>query len=649
MIRLYLLFILLCSTSLSHGQGSAEAKKLYQKGVHFLSNEQKDSSEYYFEQFLQLVHQHEPAVYAKNLIHLATLHRQALEFDAAMTYFDQVLITPTNKEDSITLVDFYSEKGLLYYDQSLYALSLLELTKSLEIAHLTKDSIGLSIAYLNTGNIFKDIQDYSMAEEYYEKSKDYASHYPYFKTKALNNLGSIFLEQGNLLLAEQYLQEALALAITNVLPTDHVDALINLAIIAVKRNQLSEAQPQFEKAVQISDSLGNLSKTLLCAVNLYHIHTLKNDSDKASYYEELSLQLVDKVSVPAAEVELYGYLNTAYAAQNDLNKAYHYLKLLLETKESIYHQQSMIQDLQLKFKLEYQQALIQLQSLEDELNTERVTKEEALVRNDRLSSQNLWIILLSLIAVVLLVAILFILMRANRKKGNYLKSLAQRSQELSQKNEEIINSKEYAHSMERLLIQQMNPHFIFNCLTTIEASIEIGEVKYAKEYLVLFSSLLRKTLDSSRVTSVPLMDEINFLKEYIDFSQLKQESQFDYQFIYDEEEVNDFVNTPPMLIQPFVENAIFHGLYHKTTGSKKLTVIVEPRENVIVWTIIDNGVGRKKTAEIKKLHPGVSHGTKITSDRILWMQNFYQQQLSIVYEDLAEGTKVTIHTPILED
>jgi nitrate/nitrite-specific signal transduction histidine kinase len=79
-----------------------------------------------------------------------------------------------------------------------------------------------------------------------------------------------------------------------------------------------------------------------------------------------------------------------------------------------------------------------------------------------------------------------------------------------------------------------------------------------------------------------------------------------------------------------------------------MSIQVEPKERVIVWTITDNGIGRKKATEIKKQHPGVSHGTKITSDRISWMQNIYQQQLSIVYEDLEEGTRVIIQTPILD-
>jgi len=87
---------------------------------------------------------------------------------------------------------------------------------------------------------------------------------------------------------------------------------------------------------------------------------------------------------------------------------------------------------------------------------------------------------------------------------------------------------------------------------------------------------------------------------------LKQGDQFSYHFSYNEEDVEDFVFTPPMLVQPFIENALIHGLYHKIDGPKELTIEIQPKQNYILWTITDNGIGRIKSQEIGKTHKGIS-------------------------------------------
>jgi sensor histidine kinase YesM len=194
----------------------------------------------------------------------------------------------------------------------------------------------------------------------------------------------------------------------------------------------------------------------------------------------------------------------------------------------------------------------------------------------------------------------------------------------------------------------MNPHFLYNALTTIEASISVGDTEFAKNYLILFSDLLRKTLDHTRKDAISLEEEIDFLTAYINLNTNKQGSQFSYEFEYNKDEVEDFVFTPPMLVQPFIENALIHGLYHKTDGEKKLTIHIQPKDDHIIWTIIDNGVGRERAKQIGKTHQGISHGIKITVDRIHWMKKRYGSNFSIQYIDLPEGTKVILKTPILD-
>lgn len=103
-----------------------------------------------------------------------------------------------------------------------------------------------------------------------------------------------------------------------------------------------------------------------------------------------------------------------------------------------------------------------------------------------------------------------------------------------------------------------------------------------------------------------------------------------------------------MLAQPFIENALVHGLYHKTSGLKQLIIQIQPQNNHILWTITANGIGRVKAKEISKTLKGISHGIKITVDRIYWMKKRYTKDFSVEYIDLEQGTEVRLKTPIID-
>jgi hypothetical protein len=196
------------------------------------------------------------------------------------------------------------------------------------------------------------------------------------------------------------------------------------------------------------------------------------------------------------------------------------------------------------------------------------------------------------------------------------------------------------------LQSQMNPHFIFNALGAIQYFIQTHDVDKADEYLSNFAMLMRRILDSSKTKYVPLYQEIETLKLYVGLEAVRFEGLFQFEFVVDEH-VDSDLNVPPMVLQPYVENAINHGLYNLKERQGHLRLSFSPLENDgIKITIEDNGVGRKKAEELRtKRHK--SRGMKIIKDRINTLNSLADIHVEVVIEDLyaddrAAGTKVEV-------
>jgi hypothetical protein len=204
------------------------------------------------------------------------------------------------------------------------------------------------------------------------------------------------------------------------------------------------------------------------------------------------------------------------------------------------------------------------------------------------------------------------------------------------------------------LRQQMNPHFIFNTLNSIQYYMYQHDKIATNNYLTKFSSLMRKVLDNSQHTSVPLSDELSALNLYLELETIRFKDKFNYQITVDEEIDPLMHRIPTMLIQPYVENSISHGLI-PMEGKGYVNVDLKLQNEYIVCTIEDNGIGRDASRERNKKKEGNhnSLGTQITASRLDLVNELYGTSLRIVYTDLKNengepaGTRVEIHIPII--
>lgn len=183
---------------------------------------------------------------------------------------------------------------------------------------------------------------------------------------------------------------------------------------------------------------------------------------------------------------------------------------------------------------------------------------------------------------------------------------------------------------------QMNPHFIFNCLSSLKSYVEKNETEKASLHISKFSKLLRQVLDQAKSDFITLDAELDTLQRYVALEQMRYKN-FNFQVEIAPDVPLQEIKIPPLIIQPFVENAIWHGLQYKTNGEGLLQLQVSMLHDKCQIVIEDNGIGRAASMNTKKrmnLHQ--SHGLNVTAERIALFHLKYQNDARIDIIDLED-------------
>jgi len=264
-----------------------------------------------------------------------------------------------------------------------------------------------------------------------------------------------------------------------------------------------------------------------------------------------------------------------------------------------------------------------------------------------------------LLALAILGSLLGYFFLSRRRYRNLFLQL--RDEEDRRKQTEVqLNEKEAAYQLKlsqtemAALRSQMNPHFIFNCLNSIQFFTAQNDTAKASDYLARFSRLIRLVLENSRSEHVTLANELETLQLYIDMEAMRFQQKVNSQIIIDDTIDTDAIQIPPLLLQPFVENAIWHGLMHKPEGGTVTVRVTQPLPNRLHVEISDDGVGRAKAAEFrsKSATKNKSMGMKVTAERITLINQLYNTQTEVAVLDLFDadnrpsGTRVSIDIPV---
>lgn len=204
----------------------------------------------------------------------------------------------------------------------------------------------------------------------------------------------------------------------------------------------------------------------------------------------------------------------------------------------------------------------------------------------------------------------------------------------------------------KALKAQMNPHFTFNSINALQYYFDHHQPEKAHNYLSKFALLIRNTLDNSERSFIPIHEELEVLKLYMELESMRFKKQLNYRIIIDENIDSDYEQIPPMLIQPYIENAIWHGLLPKNEEGN-LTIKLEKEEEYIRCSIEDDGIGRERAEELKKqkkqLHK--SFGMMLTKERLDLLNSTVDGRLNVTVVDLKDeksnptGTRVEILIP----
>jgi hypothetical protein len=383
---------------------------------------------------------------------------------------------------------------------------------------------------------------------------------------------------------------------------------------------------------------GNFGK-MAASLSLGEVYDAKKNYKKALHYAAEGFNLAKGKNRRPEMMRGYQVLSSVYHHLGKNGSAYEYLVKYNAIKDSIQNKQFLLRIYNSKKDAEDEKKKAQLGLLmKDNKIQQQQVKQQAMLKN-----------FLFIFLVVFLIVGIFIF----------------RNLTLKRKNDQLQNSKQQAELQERAtrlemqaLRAQMNPHFIFNCLSSINCFILENETGKASDYLTRFSRLIRMVLTNSEKSLITLDEELKMLRLYLDMERLRFENSFDYNITYTNDVEAESVLVPPLLLQPFCENAIWHGLMNKD-GQGHLNITIIKENEYLNCIITDDGIGRAKAGELNivSAKKEKSMGLKITNERLSLfnhekeVSNFYEMEDVINESGAVAGTKVSLkirHKDLME-
>lgn len=552
----------------------------------------------------------------------------------ALPYFDK-----TN--DWEALGKTWAWLGLLYTTIGDYDQGLSFASQSLSKRKEMSDHSCVARSLNAMGNFYRNVGANEEAINYYlqtrtyakEHSLDYRYKYWNFLAESLASLYRLLNKPDSSLL---YLQEAIQ--------TDPENLNIKIAIgeVLLLKKQYDAALEIFLKPIEPlrrENDKWDLMRVLLDAANAF---AGKGNNTTALQYAHESLSISREADVRPIMIKNYILLSTLYGNLSKSDSAYHYLKLSTALENDLTNKQFLFMLSNYKKQTEFNKQQEQIASLD---KNNRLLDQANKIKGEKLKQASL---LKWAFAVGLLVAMLAALS-------------IYRSLTLKRKNEQLENQKAQsdlklkASELEmQALRAQMNPHFIFNCLSSINHFILKNETDAASDYLTKFSRLIRIVLINSKNKLITLEDELEMLRLYLDMERLRFKNSFTYNINFINSVDIDNIYIPPLLLQPFAENAIWHGLMSKD-GEGHLEISLCTESDFLICHIIDDGIGRKAAAELRiSDEKKKSLGLKITRERFDLLNETEEKKTFFEFEDVfdengnAAGTKVMLKIRIRE-
>ena len=518
--------------------------------------------------------------------------------------------------------------GMTYATLGDYDSSFQYCSKSLNVRQKMSDHACVVLSYINMGQLYKAAGSPAEALDYYNKGIHYSrSHHldpftinwTYFEL-----VGNYYREMNNPDSSYFFLQKSIRADST------HEMARISFGETLLMKNQYDSALNIFLKPIETfrkGNDRWDLMRVLMAASKAYL--GKGNDKTALSYALE-TYSIAKEAKAKPFMLKVYLLLSKLYYQNHRYDSAYIFGQKYASLKDSIENRRFLWTLTNYKERADFKNKTDQLAALD----IENKIKEEKLKQE----AKQKWI----LVACFLIAALAGIILYKNL-------ALKRKNEKLESKSKQTELQQHVTELEMQALRAQMNPHFIFNCLSSINRFILKNETEAASNYLTKFSRLIRTVLTNSKKAFISLEDELEMLRLYLEMEKLRFKDSFDYSITFINAIDDGNVFLPPLLFQPFAENAIWHGLMHKE-GHGKLEFELSIDGKVLTCVITDNGVGRNKAAAFKSksAQKQKSLGLQITKQRLALLSDDVTGETFFHFDDLFDnearpaGTRVTL-------
>ncbi len=502
--------------------------------------------------------------------------------------------------------------------------------KALEAFHLSfdykekiKDTLGMANALNSLGNQYRAIEKLDRSLEYHNKSLYFANNIENKSLIATNkgNIGRIFIKEKAYKKALKQINESLALS-KEIGDIDQItNCLFSIGEINLLLDKPAKARQSFEKAIEICSENNDQFALANNYLGVGETYYNEKNFEKALSYTLKGKQIADKLDLLASKNKASEMLASIYERSGNYKEALKEHKNHKVLSDSIFNKENIKKMAELEYEYKYKKELDSANIRELKLTKTVLSTSEDLQKSRRRMFLG---IIASLISVIILGVIIFSLKLKHQKAKTQNIAIEQ-----------------------KLLRSQMTPHFIFNSLSVLQGMILNKEDKKSVSYLSKFSKLLRITLENSRDKLVPLGQELQAVNNYLQLQNLEDNNAYNYTVKVDEAIDEQLFKIPPMLIQPFIENAIEHAFKNKTEN-REIDIQLKYVNKELICTIIDNGIG----IDAKNGHQQQdkkSLATTITSERLKMLSKDFNIKGSVHVEDRKhhqeQGTKVTLILP----
>ena len=481
-----------------------------------------------------------------------------------------------------------------------------------------------SISENSIGNIYLILKQYKLALEKFEKSIVTHKQLGDKKWLAINhqNIGYAFQNLGDLDNALENFKLSLKYNIENKSNLGKVACHNSISNVLVIKGKYKKALETIEEVKLLVDVMGDnyYSSLIYNTLGLCQLKLLKLKAAETNIKKALSIGL--KYEISRNINRSYEYLSEVYRLQDDYKNAYNFYKKSIEGEKKNFNDRNVlyINNLINKYDNEVKNNKIKGLAKENEITKLRLTRN----RN---------ILIIALVSIASFGILLYAIY-----------------------GQRLLNDEKKILMLEREALQsQMNPHFVFNALNSIKLYIIKNEQKNAVYYLNKFSKLIRSILESSKTKEVSLSEELKTMALYMSIENIRFSNEIDYIENIDKAINLDKVKIPPLILQPFLENAIWHGLSSKKGEKYVILKVSKSSSDYFQIDIEDNGIGRNQALKIKKSKSlkRKSIGIELTKQRLRNFADGFQNNYELVYTDLInkqgkpKGTRVTLKIPLL--